>query len=288
MAALAFFVLGCAVGSFLNVCIWRLPRGISINSPRRSFCPKCRAGIDWYDNIPVLSYVVLGGRCRHCGVAISARYPLIECITGLCFAALYVLQHNAVGQDVGQIVLMALTFSLLIVASAIDAEFLIIPDEISIFGIAGGLLAGLLLPGIHVGAASHNTFSSLTGLRNLDGLIGSGVGAAVGAGVVLVFAILGGLIFRKEAMGFGDVKLMAMVGALMGWKVAVLAFFVAPFFGLIYGLPLLILKRGHIMPYGPFLSAGAALVIMFRSFFCERLQDYVYIAGELFSAFLGL
>ena len=282
LVSIAFFALGCVVGSFLNVCIWRLPRGISINSPRRSFCPRCEALIEWYDNIPLISYVLLRARCRHCHAPISWRYPLIEGVTGVSFAALYVLQRGAVGNDFGQIIVMALTIALLIAASAVDMEFLIIPDEISLFGILGGLLAGLLLPGMHVGGASYHTFSSLTGLRHLDGLIGSFIGALAGGGTVLVFAIVGSLVFRKEAMGLGDVKLMAMVGAFMGWKVAVLAFLAAPFFGLFYGLPLLIFKRQHVMPFGPFLSGGTALVIMFRAAACGLLRPAEELVRLLF------
>ena len=276
------FALGCAVGSFANVCIWRLPRGMTVFEPSRSVCPHCGSGIGWYDNIPLLSYLALGARCRHCRGAISFRYPLVEGITGVVFAALYARQAVAVGTEPGQVIIMALVASLLIVASGVDMQFLVIPDEVSMFGFAGGLLAGLLLPGLHVGEETYHTFGRLTGLLHLDGLLGSLIGAAVGAGIVLVFAVFGALIFRKQALGIGDVKLMAMIGAFMGWKVALLTFFVAPFFGLMYGIPVLVLKDEHVMPFGPFLSGAAVLVMVFRTAACRQLIPFERILWLIF------
>jgi leader peptidase (prepilin peptidase)/N-methyltransferase len=285
--SVVIFVLGCCVGSFLNVCIWRMPRGLSINEPRRSFCPRCGKPIRGADNIPLLSFMLLRGKCRDCGAPISWRYPLVEAATGLLMVALYLVQRVGGGTERGQVVAMGLLCALLVVASAVDMEFLIIPDEVSLFGLLGGLAAGLLLPGLHVGDAPYHTFRSLTGLRALDGLIGSAIGAVAGGGLVLVFAVIGELIFRKEAMGFGDVKLMAMVGAFLGWKVAVLTFFIAPFFGLLYGIPILIIRKEHVMPFGPFLSAGAVLVMLVRSTACGWFDRYLDMAGQLFGAIFG-
>lgn len=265
------FAFGCAVGSFLNVCIWRLPRGMSIHNPSRSICPGCHESIVWYDNLPLVSYVLLRAKCRRCGCAISWHYPVIEGLTGLIFVAIFAWQGLERGTDPGQLVIMALLSALLIVASAIDLEFLIIPDEISVFGMFAGLLAGFLLPGLHIGRAAHHTFAAVTGWTNLDGLLGSLTGALAGGAVVLFFAVVGKAVFRKDALGFGDVKLMAMVGAFFGWKVAVMTFFVSPFFGLLYGIPLLVFRDEHVMPFGPFLSMAAVLVIVFRTFFCSQL-----------------
>jgi len=265
------FGVGCAVGSFLNVCIWRLPRGMKVNEPPRSICPECGQMIAWYDNIPLLSFLVLGGRCRHCGAAISWQYPVVEGITGILFALIYWRQGLVVGTGPDQLIIMMLLASLLVVASAVDMKFYVIPDEISVFGLVAGLFAGLLLPGLHVGVRPYHTFTALTGLRHLDGLMGSMLGAAVGGGMVFFFALVGELVFRREALGFGDVKLMAMVGAFLGWKVAVATFFISPFFGLFYGLPLLLLKGEHVMPYGPFLSGGAFIAMLFRTSVCRYL-----------------
>lgn len=281
--AALFFVFGCTIGSFLNVCIWRIPRGLAISVPRRSFCPHCKADISWDDNIPLLSFVLLMGKCRRCGKPISWRYPLVEGLTGILFVLVYVV-HGTAEPAMGPVIVMALVAALLTVASAIDMEFLIIPDEISLFGIAGGLLAGLLLPELHVGRASYHTLSSLTGLRHLDGLLGSCIGAVGGGGLTLLVGILGTLAFRKEAMGIGDAKLMALVGSFMGWKVAVLAFFLAPLFGLVYGVPLLIFKREHVMPYGPFLSIASVVVILFRDPMCDYFQQYVHLLRTAFGS----
>ena len=258
------FALGCCVGSFLNVCIWRLPRGMGIHSPSRSLCPACEHELAWYDNIPLLSYALLRGRCRYCSEPISWRYPVVEAATGIVFAGIYVQQGLVHGTPPEQLIIMGLVAALLIVASGVDMTHFIVPDEISVFGIMAALLAGLLLPELHVGMQPYHTLSGLTGIAAVDGLIGSALGAVVGGGLVYLFAVVGSLMFGREALGLGDVKLMAMVGAFLGWKVAVFSFFLAPFFGLVYGIPLLLMKGQHLMPFGPFLSSAAVLVTIFR------------------------
>jgi leader peptidase (prepilin peptidase)/N-methyltransferase len=270
------FLLGLVVGSFLNVCIWRLPRGATIGRPVRSFCPRCGRILRWYDNIPLVSFILLRARCRYCGGPVSWRYPAVELLMGLLLPLIYFRQGVQEGTDVGQLTVMMLVTGLLVLASAVDVEFTIIPEEVTVFGIAGGLLAGFLLPQLHVGVASYATFESLTGRLHLDGLIGAAVGAVGGGGMVLVFGLLGRLMFGREALGFGDVMLMAMVGAFFGWKVVLMAFFLAPFVGLLYGVPLLIARGEHEMPYGPFLTVGAVLVLVFRSDMCrwaELIED---------------
>lgn len=276
------FLFGCVVGSFLNVCIWRLPRGATIGRPKRSFCPHCGSSLRWYDNIPLVSFLMLRGRCRDCGGRVSWRYPVIEALTGVLFALVYVRQGTQMGVGVGQLTVMMLVVALLVFASAVDWEFLIIPDEVTIFGIFGGLLAGLLLPQLHVGPAAYQTYEALTGHLHLDGLIASALGAAGGGGMVLFFAFFGHVIFQQEALGFGDVKLMAMIGAFFGWKVVVMAFFLAPFLGLLYGLPLLIARSEHVMPYGPFLSIGAVLALVFRSGLCRYAELLEHFARMIF------
>jgi leader peptidase (prepilin peptidase)/N-methyltransferase len=272
------FVLGGIVGSFLNVCIWRVPRGGRIGQPRRSYCPTCRASILWYDNVPVLSFILLRGRCRHCGEPVSWRYPAVELMAALIFPLVYFRQGVVGTTGGGEVAVMLLLVSLLIFASAVDIDFLIIPEEITVFGMIGGLLAGFLLPQIHVGTASYHTVQSLTGNPHWDGLIGSAVGLFSAGLLVLAIALLGALVFQREAMGFGDVSLMAMIGAFFGWKVALMAFFLAPFLGLLYGLPLLLMEDEHVMPYGPWLSLGAILTLVFREDLCywpNILEDTV-------------
>ncbi len=275
------FALGCAVGSFLNVVIYRLPRGLTILEPRRSFCPRCGHAIRWHDNVPLLSFLFLGRRCRDCAGPISWRYPAVEGLTGLLFALIFYRQAVASGTDVGQTVIMILAASLLLVAAAVDVEWFIIPDEISLFGLLGGLLAGLLIPSLHVGAASYHTWEKLTGLAHLDGLIASAVGAVSGGLLLWMVRVVGRLLFRREAMGLGDAKLMAMIGAFFGWKVVLVTFFLSPFLGVLYGVPRLVLKGEHLMPYGPFLSLGAVLALLFRTELCSFLEPLEYLVGLL-------
>jgi leader peptidase (prepilin peptidase)/N-methyltransferase len=266
------FVLGCAVGSFLNVCIWRLPRGLAIHAPPRSICPICRTAILWRDNIPLVSFLALGRKCRACGGPISWRYPAVEALTGLVFALIYYRQGVQMGTDAGQLAMMMLLAGLLICGSAVDVDWLIIPDEVSLSGILGGLFGGLLLPQLHVGQASYHTFSGAGVGGNVGGLAGSAIGAIAGGGVVLACALLGYLLLRKEAMGIGDAKMLAMIGAFFGWKVAVVAFFLSPFIGLLYGVPMLVMKGEHVMPYGPFLGLAAVITVVFRTSLCARLE----------------
>jgi leader peptidase (prepilin peptidase)/N-methyltransferase len=275
------FALGCAVGSFLNVVIWRVPLGLGINEPSRSFCPRCESWIRWYDNLPIISFLLLRGRCRDCGEPISWRYPAVELITGLLFALVYYRQGVQVGTGPGVVIVMMLVTAMLIVASGIDIDWLIIPDELSLGGLAGGLLAGLLLPQLHLGREAYHTFSATTAHPHLMGLAGAGVGAVAGGGTVLICALVGFLIFRREAMGIGDAKLMAMFGAFFGWKAAVISFFIAPFIGLLYGIPLLLMDDEHVMPYGPFLSIAGLLTIIFRTSLTSRLEPFEDLLGLL-------
>ncbi len=279
-------VFGCVVGSFLNVCIWRLPRGATITQPRRSCCPHCGAAVRGRDNIPLFSYLALRGRCRDCGGTISFRYFAVEAITGLFFALIYWRQGVQLGTDVGVLTIMLLVVALLIFASAIDIEFLIIPDEIVAFGCIGGLLAGFLLPQLHVGTSAFHTLESLTGNVRLDGLISSGIGMVGSALGMMVVYVLGAVVFQREALGLGDVKLMAMIGAFFGWKIVFVGFVLAPFIGLLHGLPMALLYDEHIMPYGPWLSLGTALTLIFRDELCGHLVSYGRQIGDIF-AMLG-
>ena len=233
------------VGSFLNVCIYRLPREQSIVRPR-SRCPHCQKPIAWYDNIPLLSYVALGARCRHCRSPISWRYPLIEALTGI--SAVVVFWWFGAG-------LLALIYfafvCALIVVSFIDLEFQIIPDEISLGGLVVGVLLSAALP------ALHGTDSRLISIGQ------SVLGLLVGGGVLYGTGLLGDFLFRKESMGGGDIKLLAMAGSILGWKLVIVTFFIAPIFALIPGLFVLLFKRSHVIPYGPFLSFGLVASLFF-------------------------
>jgi len=235
---------GLIIGSFLNVCIYRLPREQSLVWSR-SRCPQCRALIAWYDNIPLVSYAVLRGRCRNCAHPISRRYPLIEVLSAV--AAVGVLRWfglTAVG-----LVYLVFVWALIVV-SVIDLDFQIIPDEVSVGGLIVGVVVSLAVPQL------HGTTHLLVALKR------SVLGALVGGGVLYGTGVLGGLVFRKEAMGGGDVKLLAMAGSILGWKLVTLTFFLAPVLAVIPGVVVLVTKRSHIIPYGPFLSL-ALVVSMF-------------------------
>jgi leader peptidase (prepilin peptidase)/N-methyltransferase len=239
----ATFVLGSVVGSFLNVCIYRLPREQSIVTPG-SHCPGCRRPITWYDNVPLLSYALLRARCRHCRAPIHWRYPVVEGLTGATAVAVVA----RFGAGVTGLLYFAFVCGL-IVSSFIDLEFQIIPDEISLGGLAVGLVASALWP------ALHGTDSRLLGFgRALLGML-------VGGGLLYLTGLMGDLIFRKESMGGGDIKLLAMAGSILGWQMVAVTFFIAPMIALLPGMLVLAFKRSHVIPYGPFLSLGLVVAL---------------------------
>ena len=237
------FMIGAIIGSFLNVCIYRLPKKQSILFPP-SYCPHCKKSILWYDNIPILSYLVLMGRCGFCRKKISSRYLVVEVLT----AALILLLYIAFGVQAKLFVYSAL-ISALIVATFIDIKTGEIPDEITLGGLVAGLAVSFGFPAI------FDTASRVMALKS------SAIGALAGGGAIFAMGLFGKVLFKKEAMGGGDVKLMALVGSVLGWELALVAFFIAPFFGAAVGLPLKMIQRRETIPYGPYLSLGAVIVI---------------------------
>jgi leader peptidase (prepilin peptidase)/N-methyltransferase len=334
--SLVFFVFGCIVGSFLNVCIHRMPRGESIVSPP-SHCPHCDYSIPWYLNIPLVTWVYLGGKCAHCAAPISPRYFLVELLTGIAFLGSW-LAHGS--QPVLWAVAMCLFLSGLIVATFIDFEHFIIPDEITIGGMVVGFAASLAVPQL------HDTSSRATALLQ------SGAGMIVGGGVVYGVLRFGKLLFGRlrmelapdsrvvftetalklpneeipyeeifyrksdtitlnartlelvdrcyaattvrlsperleigdevldpeavhhmeavtdcvvrprEAMGFGDVKFMAAIGAFLGWKATVFSLLASSMIGAVAGLLLILLRKqewSSRIPYGPYIALAAVI-----------------------------
>ena len=236
------FLFGLIFGSFLNVCIYRIPLDKSVAWPP-SFCPHCNKHIRWYDNIPVLSFILLRGKCRHCNEKISIRYPLIELLTGL-LTVLFVWRF---GISLWTFVVLVTVYAL-ICLSAIDFDLMIIPDRFSLGLIVWGLLF----------AWANPNFSGVWWQKELYALLG----AAVGLLGVLTVALIGTWIFKKDAMGGGDVKLMSGIGALIGWKGVVTTLVMGSFFGLVYAVILMIRKGkkgADIIPFGPFLSMGALI-----------------------------
>jgi leader peptidase (prepilin peptidase)/N-methyltransferase len=291
-------LFGATVGSFLNVCIFRLPRHcMSVVRPR-SRCPKCLRMIAWYDNLPVLSWLLLGGRCRGCGLPISPRYALVELLTaGLFFVAAW-RQVHAPGPGWERAVAFAAQawfLSVLIVCTFIDLDFRILPDELTLSGIVVGLAVSTAFPFVHVGSplpfGGEGALARLLGgpegsglPASLAGLLRAALGALVGGGALYLVGYLGKWAFRKrieklgetEAMGLGDVKYMAMIGTLLGWRGVLLTFVVACVLGSVFGiLKLVVLRRMGYAPFGPFLSLGALALLFWSRHVDRAIQAYM-------------
>jgi len=236
------FIFGTCIGSFLNVCIYRLPASKSIVHPR-SMCPECENMIRSYDNIPILSYLLLKGKCRHCDAVISFRYPLIEIITG-AFALCVFLKF---GFTLEGLIYFAFISSMIVI-TLIDIDHRIIPDVISIPGIPVFFAASFALPAV----------------TYIDSLIG----ILAGGGSLLLIAWLYNLITKKDGMGGGDIKLLAMIGALVGWKGVLFTIFVSSAVGTVSGMIIMLLTKKNMklaIPFGPFLAIGAVLYIFYGS-----------------------
>lgn len=275
--------MGLVIGSFLNVCIYRIPKNKSLLWPH-SFCPHCKEPIKWFDNIPVISYILLLGRCRTCKNKLSVRYPIVELLTGCIFLLLYyifiVCRSESLCVFFGYLVLCCA----LIISTFVDFELRIIPNEITFVGIPLFIIFSIVCPGLHHAQGTLRNFL-LIDTHRLDAFIASLIGTFTGGGLIFLCGVMGKLLFKKEAMGFGDVKLMSMIGAIVGWKLAVAVFFVAPFFGLMMAIPVLLFKKSHLIPYGPFLSAAALVCICFQDYFISQINLYILVFSVLFNGF---
>lgn len=333
-------VFGAIVGSFLNVCIYRIPiEGLKVSHPRGSFCPSCKAPVRWFDNIPIVAWIWLKGRCRDCSVTISPRYPLVEALTSALFLlAAYRFGGEILGSESALVetfdvasflVLLAIWtwISILIVVSGIDFDHKIIPDLLSIPATCLVLLFSPwnpILPEGAIGADSHSLVVAVGGVdlliaavlgaaalgiafqrlipnwegnrrslresalayvvgallgivvaeylfrhlgpvpRSLIRIQASLAGAGLGAGVIYSIGFIGSLIFRKPAMGFGDVKWMGLLGATLGPIPTMFAFLIACLLGSIVGIWIRVRKGSSYIPFGPFLSAGALSMLLMR------------------------
>jgi leader peptidase (prepilin peptidase) / N-methyltransferase len=260
-SVIAFF-FGACMGSFLNVCIYRIPLEIPVYRPKRSFCPHCKQQIAWYHNIPLLSWLMLRGKCRYCGAGISYRYLVVELITALLFLLVW-LKYDllATGPVLGLVqfsdwwlipVYWLVVFGL-VLGTFVDFEHMIIPDRVTLGGIVAGLVLSALVPSLH---------GETTVLRSL---LWSSIGAIVGGGTLWLTAIIGRMIFKKEAMGFGDVKLLGAVGAFFGSRAILFTILVSSLAGSIVGVSLVASRNRDMqskIPYGPYLAL-AALVWLF-------------------------
>jgi len=238
------FAAGAIVGSFLNVCIYRMPRDLSIVLPR-SFCPHCKIMIPWYENIPLVSYLLLRGKCFRCRRRIAFRYFLVELIT----AGLAWFLWQRYGLSV-EFVTSAIFLAMIIVATMTDFETGLIPDEITITG---------MILGLALSVTGHGHFAQTLWYQKL---LASLVGLLAGGGILILTGWLGKLVFRKDSMGGGDVKLLAMVGAFVGVTKVGLVFLLAPFPALPFAFWQRFVKKEETIPFGPFLALAAALVFM--------------------------
>ncbi|MBI3315733.1 MAG: prepilin peptidase [Candidatus Omnitrophica bacterium] len=239
MPILMSLILGAIAGSFLNVCIWRIPRGESVITPS-SHCPKCLKPIRWYDNVPVWSILYLKGRCRDCQAPISPRYGWVE----VSSAALFTVFYLKYGISVQGIVYLTMTLALLAQA-LIDLDHQIIPDEITLPGIALGVIASAFFPGLH--GQEHWQ----------GGLLHSLLGVALGGGILYAAGTAAEWVLKKEAMGGGDVKLLAMIGAVLGWPGVLWTLFCSSFLGSAVGIYLRLRRGDERIPFGPYLALGA-------------------------------
>ena len=320
------FILGSIVGSFLNVCIVRMPQDKSVVFPV-SHCPHCKKPIAWYDNIPLLSWLILLGHCRYCKSRIGIRYWLVEILTATVFIIFY--GYFGLKPILPAYLVMISCF---IVATFVDLEHRIIPDQISIGGMWAGIILSAFIPQIHRSTENLMLGGFISGLLvivclflswiypffckhlmaeeepyddkpfkimvlislvfiflvnshkiiwphaifpHVNSLAAALVGFIIGGGSIYAMGLLGDIVLRKESMGGGDVKLMAMMGAFLGWKIALLAFFIAPFFGAIVGVVEKIRTKDSTIAYGPFLVFGALVSL----FWGQAIFEWVIQGG---------
>ncbi|MFO7569310.1 MAG: prepilin peptidase [Smithellaceae bacterium] len=242
------FIFGAAIGSFLNVCIFRIPAKSSIVKPL-SQCPHCHHPIRFYDNIPIISFLLLRAKCRDCGGAISWRYPLVELITGILALLLFI----KFGLTLNFLVFFVFT-AVLITITFIDLDHQIIPDVLSLPGIPIFLLAAIFV----VKVPWHEAL----------------IGLLIGGGVLFAIAFVYELVTKREGMGGGDIKLLAMIGGFLGWKSLIFVLLFSSFAGALVGITAMIIKKQdmkYAVPFGPFLSAAAVAYIFLGDAFMRFL-----------------
>jgi leader peptidase (prepilin peptidase)/N-methyltransferase len=257
LEAVLALVAGLLIGSFLNVCIYRMPRDLSIVAPR-SFCPACEHMVAWYDNIPVLSYALLGGRCRHCSKPIPVRYPIVEILTGaLFFAAVY--RAGATPHAIKLCVFAALIVGLVFT----DLEERILPDEMTLGGALLGLAFAAFVP-LRDGFAG--LFLPADFSPGMTSVIEAGFGALVLSGLLWAVGAIYLRVRGREGLGFGDVKMVAMIGAFLGLQGALLTVVAGSLLGSVLGLLYIFASRKkastYELPFGAFLGAAALAVAL--------------------------
>ncbi len=242
------FFSGLCIGSFLNVCIWRIPRDESVAWPG-SHCPACNHAIAPWDNIPLLSWLILNGKCRHCNVLISPRYFLVELLTGTLFAIIWLLHGWSVLTP-----LYIFFTSALILGTFVDFDHLILPDRVTIGGMIAGPILSFAFPALHGQT------------ERLPALLHSLGGLALGFGILWLVSTIGRLILKREAMGFGDVKLLGAIGACLGWQSVLFTIFFSSLSGTLVGLGLIAAGKKELqsrIPYGPHIALAALVWMLY-------------------------
>lgn len=274
------FLTGIFTGSFLNVCVHRLPRMSSLIVPG-SHCTVCGERINWYHNIPLVSYIVLGGQCRRCLAPFSVRYFLIELLMGLLFAFAW---HSLTKGRLSLVQFWAYLplVCALVVSAVVDIQKQIIPDEVSISGIFVGFFLSAVLPSLQPkDDLLVKYLASGVSSQHLRALISSGSGIIIGAGLVHAVGVLGTMLLGKEAMGFGDVKFLGMVGAFLGPLRAVAVFFLGCLVGAVIGIALLLFRRGSRIPFAPYLSFACFGILFFTKELLWLLEKYQSLVAGL-------
>ena len=256
-------VLGLVIGSFLNVCIYRIPLGKSVVSPRSS-CTRCGRQIAYYDNIPVLSYLLLRGKCRYCRATISFQYPFVELLTGAAFLVCG-LQWNFASPTY----LNSLFLSVIIILIFTDFHHRILPNVLTLPGIiAGILLSPFQDPALYREALAVR-ISNLFGYQATQAIlpwVGSVLGVIIGGGILLTIGYGYQKLRKRQGLGMGDIKMMAMVGAFLGWRLTFLTIFAGSLLGLLAGIYLIVFHKQNLqakLPFGVFLGIGSALALFY-------------------------
>ncbi|MCP4180239.1 MAG: prepilin peptidase [bacterium] len=252
--SVVIFIFGLCVGSFLNVCIWRIPRNESIIITP-SHCIKCGRKIKWYENIPVMSWLILRGKCSGCSERISFGYVIVELVTAILFAISYI-RIMTLHYPISMLIPYFLASSMFVMTFVIDYKFKIIPNKITYTVIIISLCVGTVFP------------ESVNRLTYLSGFINSFLGFVISLSIFWAVSILGKILYKRDAFGLGDVKFLAALGACFGLFPAVWFFviIVASFIGVLFGIFLIIFKRKkltHEIPFGPFLAAAGCIWILY-------------------------
>lgn len=281
--SLIVFWLGACMGSFLNVCIYRIPLEQSVVHPR-SHCPSCKVPIAWYHNIPLVTWIVLKARCASCGVRISSRYIIVEALV----AFLFLLAWFKLGLDPRPLGLVAATSAVLIpvfwlvifglvLGTFVDFDHMILPDRVTLGGIILGILISGVLPDLHR-LPGEGAITAFTALRR------AAIGAAAGAGSLYGIAIIGRLIYKQDAMGLGDVKLMGAIGAFFGWASVIFSVMISALVGSIVGISFVLFGNKSMqsrIPYGPYIALAALIWMFWGSAWWHGYVDWIMRARLL-------